>query len=77
MTNVNLSKWEKIEDEISFEVPIKTPIKNENIVPKYVPPDELSPTTSPPEDITVTKLPTKPSKKTDEISKLASDLGEH
>ena len=74
----NLPKWDDIEEEISFEVPVKTPKKTNNFILENNTSDKEPPKDSvPPEDVTIKEAPQKPCEKRGEIGKILSDLGNH
>ena len=74
----NLPKWDEIEEQISFEVPVKTPKKINNFILENDTSGKESPKDSlPPEDITIKDAPQKNCKKRGEIGKITSDLSNH
>ena len=57
----NLPKWDEIEEQISFEVPVKTPKKTNNFILENNTSDQESPKhSSPPEDVTIKDTQPKP-----------------
>ena len=74
----NLPKWDEIEEQISFEVPVETPKKTNNFILENNTSDKEPPRDSlPSEDVTIKDAPQKPCKKRGEIGKITSDLGNH
>ena len=57
----NLPKWDEIEEEISFEVPIETPKKTDNFILENDTSEKESPKDSPPpEDVIIKDTPQNP-----------------
>ena len=74
----NLPKWNEIEEQICFEVPVETPKKIDNLILENDTSDKEPPKDSlPPEDVTIKDAPKKPCKKRGEIGKITSDLSNH